>query len=280
MVESPANRDRVLEHALRLALAAGGNDVGISQRLPSEKLVAWRTGSGEDPASRAEAMKLGLIDRNTQIEPEDRGFNDDLQASPDVRDRALKSALQDLFQGFARFDSKGVLRWGSATAENAGFDPDQPRAGGRWTVGGPNIRASRDFLGRKPAAGEQHLLPQHNIERARAAIDNLRRRRRAGVPDALYSPTLGKVEIPWGREGSPKPDENGKTYADGYGLSHILKKHGPEAAKALPETLAKGDVLAHPDPDKRYVVYKNWQAIIGKTSPHSAWAITNFDPLK
>jgi hypothetical protein len=42
---------------------------------------------------RDTAIELGLIDRDTQIEPEDRGFADDLKFTPAVRDSALRQAL-------------------------------------------------------------------------------------------------------------------------------------------------------------------------------------------
>ena len=90
---------------------------------------------------------------------------------------------------------------------------------------------------------------------------------------------LGTVEIPWGRTGKPRPlDPKKPSYWDGYGVSRILAKHKKPALDALPEVLAKGEVLPHPEPSKHYVVLGKWQAILGKTSPHSAWAITNFDP--
>lgn len=44
---------------------------------------------------REEAMSLGLIDRDTQIAPETRDFNQDLKFTPDIRSRALRQALID-----------------------------------------------------------------------------------------------------------------------------------------------------------------------------------------
>lgn len=44
--------------------------------------------------SRAEAMDLGIIDRDTRVEPQTRGFNTDLQATPDVRSADLRAALE------------------------------------------------------------------------------------------------------------------------------------------------------------------------------------------
>lgn len=45
--------------------------------------------------NRATAVELGLIDRDTQITPDDRGFNDDLRFSPAVRSAAIRQALTE-----------------------------------------------------------------------------------------------------------------------------------------------------------------------------------------
>jgi hypothetical protein len=55
--------------------------------------------------SREEAMDLGLIDQDTQIKPQDRGFNDELSLTPDIRSGALVTALEDAGYNFL----KGVL---------------------------------------------------------------------------------------------------------------------------------------------------------------------------
>lgn len=44
---------------------------------------------------RKRAMALGLIDRKTQIKPQDRGFNDDLRFEPAIRAAALRQVLED-----------------------------------------------------------------------------------------------------------------------------------------------------------------------------------------
>jgi hypothetical protein len=54
---------------------------------------------------RDTAMSLGLIDRDTQIVQQDRGFNDDLKFSPQIRSAALKQALTE--EGYAFKD--GIL---------------------------------------------------------------------------------------------------------------------------------------------------------------------------
>jgi len=68
--------------------------------------------SGMDVADvdRATAIEAGLIDRDTQIAPQDRDFNTDLQASHEVRDAALREALGETLAGIAHFVG-GVLRF-------------------------------------------------------------------------------------------------------------------------------------------------------------------------
>lgn len=54
----------------------------------------YNSGVGLRDVSRSESMELGIIDRDTRVEPQSRGFNDDLQAAPDVRSESLRSALE------------------------------------------------------------------------------------------------------------------------------------------------------------------------------------------
>jgi hypothetical protein len=58
-------------------------------------------------------MELGLIDRDTVVAPQSRDFNTDLQASPEVRESALKEALLESLGGLAQFVG-GVLRFTGA----------------------------------------------------------------------------------------------------------------------------------------------------------------------
>lgn len=67
------------------------------------------SGYGTEDVNRAEATALGLIELDTVIFPDDRGFNADLQASPAVRSERLRSAIEGT--GIGRFDDEGVLRY-------------------------------------------------------------------------------------------------------------------------------------------------------------------------
>ncbi|EIP99453.1 hypothetical protein OpiT1DRAFT_03970 [Opitutaceae bacterium TAV1] len=68
----------------------------------------YSSGMGVVDTPRREAEALGLITRDDIPQPQDLGFNDDLQASPGVRSQVLHSALEAT--GVGRFDKDGVFR--------------------------------------------------------------------------------------------------------------------------------------------------------------------------
>lgn len=83
-----------------------------------EKISAFGTpyppfdfNSGMDVADvdRDEAIALGVIDRDTQIEPQSRGFNDGLEANLGASGPIL-NAVENVFGGKAKVID-GVLRW-------------------------------------------------------------------------------------------------------------------------------------------------------------------------
>lgn len=73
----------------------------------------FNSGMGVQDVDRTEAVALGLIDRDTELLPQDRGFNTDLQATPDLRSKGLATALQSALDdvGIASEFVKGVLRF-------------------------------------------------------------------------------------------------------------------------------------------------------------------------
>lgn len=67
----------------------------------------FNSGMGVEDVSREDAMALGVIDRDTQIFPQERPFNGDLQATPEVRSEKLRSLLEQ--SGVGRFTRDGVF---------------------------------------------------------------------------------------------------------------------------------------------------------------------------
>ena len=65
----------------------------------------YNSGMWVRDVDRDEAEDLGVIQKDETIKPEDRGFNDDLKLTPDIRASSLITALVDCGYKFA----KGVL---------------------------------------------------------------------------------------------------------------------------------------------------------------------------
>ncbi|MCF8034663.1 MAG: hypothetical protein K9K66_04470 [Desulfarculaceae bacterium] len=57
------------------------------------------------------------------------------------------------------------------------------------------------------------------------------------VPGAFHHPELGDIDLVWGRPGDP-----GNEYRRGFGLAHILAKHGEDILPRLPEIMETGKV--------------------------------------
>ena len=113
----------------------------------------------------------------------------------------------------------------------------------------------RDSLGQWVDENGGGLSIKDNLQRGNNAVDRALRQK-ADVQKAMHRKEVGQIDFEYGRPGSPKPNDQGKTYADGYGISHVLAKHKEEAVRQLPEVLAKGKITQHPlDLDKRVVTY-------------------------
>lgn len=69
----------------------------------------FNSGMDVQDIDRDEAMALDLIDRDTELFPQSRDFNQDLQATPDVREESLRQELEEQLAGVASFVD-GVLR--------------------------------------------------------------------------------------------------------------------------------------------------------------------------
>ena len=66
------------------------------------------SGMGTEDRSRADAIKLGLLDKDTVIFPQDRPFNADLKSSEEVRSKTLRSLLEQ--SGVGKF-KRGVFEY-------------------------------------------------------------------------------------------------------------------------------------------------------------------------
>jgi len=76
----------------------------------------YNSGMGLEPMDRDEAESLGLMpgedadpDHEEMMEPQDRGLNETLEASPEIRSQVIRAALADSLQGLAKWDADRIV---------------------------------------------------------------------------------------------------------------------------------------------------------------------------
>jgi hypothetical protein len=135
---------------------------------------------------------------------------------------------------------------------------------------------SRDSLGKWVDENGGGLSDSDNLDRGNRAVDRAIRQK-ADVQKAMYRKEVGQIDFEYGRPGTSQPDANGTTHKDGYGISHIVAKHGEPAARKLPEVLARGKFHPHEQPDRRYVRHEGYQAVLEQRNSSKSYVITNFE---
>jgi hypothetical protein len=115
--------------------------------------------------------------------------------------------------------------------------------------------------------------PEKNAERAKAALDEVMRKRGGFVDKAAYRPECGWIRLDWGDAGNPHDN-----YKGGHGLAHIAAKH-PDDLKHLPDVIAKGESYRHPtDPTKTYFVHGERFAVVASLKKGAKKTITEYAP--
>lgn len=124
------------------------------------------------------------------------------------------------------------------------------------------------------------MTPRQNVANAiramRWALNNGK-----DAQNVMYRKGLGWVDFPIGRAGTPKMNTNNVTHADGYGLKHILAKHGDRSVRRMPLILACGKIEKHSDLNKLTVSYGNELVHLGRSKGRGkSWVITSYDENK
>lgn len=231
-----------------------------------------------EDVDRFTAEDLGVIDPDGDVEAIDRSFTADLHAEVQGIPPSFIRALKNLFGDQLEFDGDAVRWIEQAILANA--NPYHDRLG-RFSHRPAGRGWPSDFLGRKPT---REMSVDENIQRANKAIEHILRTRRP-VRDAMLHPELGMIGLTYGLPGSPKADEKGTTHKDGYGVSHILAKHGRAALDRMPVVVMKGKVHPHPrDARKRIITHGSDIAVLGpRPNPKKGrqpWIITSLNDPK
>ena len=196
---------------------------------------AFNSGYGWREIDRAEAIKLGVIDEDTEVEGQRHDLNENVQASVDGFDpeflRAVKRELElDIIEGRA-----GLVRNRDLPAPALKPLPQFTEFilpdGTRVAANSREDRIyARDHLGRFALDGGP-LSYKDNFQRGSAAVDRALSRK-INVPNAMNVEGIGRIDFPWGTSGEKKRD-----YSGGFGLAHVLAKHGEADARAIPRMI-------------------------------------------
>ena len=105
------------------------------------------------------------------------------------------------------------------------------------------------------------------------AIDFLIKEKNGQVRGALYHSNIGEIDLAYGKVTDTKKHE-------GYGLAHIIDKHGEEVARKLPDIVMGGKVIKK-DANRAIIENNNYHAVI-KLDWHNndkRWAVTAYEKI-
>lgn len=104
------------------------------------------------------------------------------------------------------------------------------------------------------------------------AVDFLVKNKSGQVKGAFSRQDIGDIDVVWG-------EVTNKIEHTGYGLSHIIDKHGDSAAKKLGDVVETGDVTMTDKRGRIYIEKDNYRVVIRKSwnGNHKKWIVTGFE---
>ena len=192
--------------------------------------------------------------------------------------------------GFSAADAAEIADWYCASTSMStfpahcrrvalasdGYDPSQPRnADGEWTSGGgarPREHRDKGFQDRYGNGNPETLAanPKMNAERGKVVLSHLLGKKEGDVPHAMFRKDTGWIGIDYGVAG------NGKSFAGGHGLAHILAKH-PGAERHLVDTLQFGKCFKHPEASSKLVIIHEGNAAVLSKRRDGRLLITDYE---
>lgn len=142
----------------------------------------------------------------------------------------------------------------------------------RWvTIGGRPVLVDEEGDQENPHTPEQQAA---EIGKGLAAMRRVLAEKGDAV-GAVARGDIGPVSFYWGEEG-----DAARGYRKGYGISHIVAKHGVGVAEKIPEILVRGKISGtYQDGQKRNVTHGPYTATLSliKRGKNEAWVLTGFD---
>lgn len=128
---------------------------------------------------------------------------------------------------------------------------------------------------------EEARIPQtveENMERGTAAMNEVIENH-TDYLNAMYRPEVGGISFYWGMPGK------GKKFKGGYGISHIIAKHGDSTAKAMVKTIAKGEIVKRQEAtegSRVLIQHEGYTAVLSlyKDREIQTWLLTGWENTK
>ncbi|MDR3164674.1 MAG: hypothetical protein LBU13_03770 [Synergistaceae bacterium] len=169
---------------------------------------------------------------------------------------------------------RSALKAGAAEAEaqKAGFDAVVENMRGGSADDASSSVEGRDVYFQD---GAEPVSVEENIRRGNEAMDRVIRDH-IDVRDAMYRDDLGGISILWGKPGK------GTSGKGGWGVAHIIKRHGESTARKMVEVLAKGvetDQYEHNGTHKIDIEYGGYKAVLAQAINNNerTWLLTGFE---
>ena len=192
-------------------------------------------------------------------------------------DPALASEIQTLLDTtFAAETAEPVANRDYKRDENGRFSETQgapaPKKGEAPSATAPKKGEALPALPDPKASPTEYR--KANRTRGEAALGNILADH-ADVPAAMVSRKLGPIDFVWGREGNP-----GRGYEGGYGFSHIIAKHGEEAARRVPAILAYGKYFHDEQRAGDYLIVHQNEVVSLKRNSGNFFVVTSYEANK
>lgn len=146
--------------------------------------------------------------------------------------------------------------------------------GGKFTSGDGG--ANKVDEQSKPSKSADKESVEKSVQQGKAAIEKVLATK-SDVINAMHREDVGDISFFWGEPGDPS-----RKYKGGFGVSHILEKHGDSVLKKMPEVIARGEKVKEDGPDfgtRVHINYEGHTAILSlyRDRKRETWLLTGWD---
>lgn len=190
----------------------------------------------------------------------------------------IRSAKEDLQEAHGQ-QSLDTLFQEAPALKDAALEYGATEKAGKVTFENPErekeflriAEALQGDVAKKLSAGKSVNAETGSIEKGERAVRQVLKSKR-NVPNAMYRKEIGGIDFLYGKAG-----DSAKKFAGGYGIAHILAKHGQQAVDMIPTVIARGK-MSQKYMDRVYFSLDDYMATVRLDfdGQKRTWLVTNF----